>query len=687
MSFDSIGIENFRVFNGAYNFKLAPITLLIGANSSGKSSVLKAIFLLQNSFEDFRKNGERDIENPFAAFCKLKVNDQLNLSHFDNWLNDQQKGAGVITFAFPFHFKSVLEDFVFEISFVNDQTLRKGGRLSKVRIFEQITSREVVCISNGNVNVDVAYLWECVKRYNVDFLDRLSMFDREIEGKVIENFFDLNDWEVEEETGTYFGLEYRVDELIEYFLTCKDSDNNLDRSQQPSMADFINILSQDQKKDFSFLRSVFLTKKIFNNKKFIRSSFINELRFINHHDLPLLIYDWKFKADYPPSISKKNFQVIDEQKHQVEQLQRQDLDYLSDYLSTDFVSKAHDEHSLTEDLTEIFCQKLLLATNPMKSADQLRKMLGLSACNFRTYVERKNIAALEVNFPKLLSPREAEDYIKQNSLESNLNIFVEKIILESLQENLSTIVQDISQVIFIPPFRNAVPMRSFSVSDKQNYFSQVLKSLLESSKDRLESMTGFVGDVLQQMAIADTLNLSINKDGDAVGVILRKNGVERNLADYGHGVGQLIPTLLRIAFEYDRVQNAASRNVKDTFNTMIVLEEPETNLHPALQSKLADMLFLIVQKLGCKLLVETHSEYLIRRLQVLTIDNASELEPSDTQIYYFYPPDEVPEGESQVYSIEIEEDGSLTRNFGYGFFDESSRLTISLYQFNKSSKN
>ena len=45
----SIGIENFRVFDKMTTFDLAPITLLTGANNTGKSSLLKILKLLQEN--------------------------------------------------------------------------------------------------------------------------------------------------------------------------------------------------------------------------------------------------------------------------------------------------------------------------------------------------------------------------------------------------------------------------------------------------------------------------------------------------------------------------------------------------------------------------------------------------------------------------------------------------------------
>jgi hypothetical protein len=44
-------LENFRLFRDSGWFKLAPLTCLVGRNSSGKSSVLSAILLLKQSIE------------------------------------------------------------------------------------------------------------------------------------------------------------------------------------------------------------------------------------------------------------------------------------------------------------------------------------------------------------------------------------------------------------------------------------------------------------------------------------------------------------------------------------------------------------------------------------------------------------------------------------------------------------
>ena len=91
---------------------------------------------------------------------------------------------------------------------------------------------------------------------------------------------------------------------------------------------------------------------------------------------------------------------------------------------------------------------------------------------------------------------------------------------------------------------------------------------------------------------------------------------------------------------------------------------------------MADVFYEAAQEYHIQFIIETHSEYLIRKLQYLTAKK--KLKPEDTIIYYFNNPDKIPKGEKQVREIRIREDGMMDDDFGEGFFDESTRLTIDL---------
>ncbi|EDN68786.1 conserved hypothetical protein [Beggiatoa sp. PS] len=86
-------------------------------------------------------------------------------------------------------------------------------------------------------------------------------------------------------------------------------------------------------------------------------------------------------------------------------------------------------------------------------------------------------------------------------------------------------------------------------------------------------------------------------------------GIEVCLPDVGFGVSQILPVLVEC--------------LRTKPGETIILEQPEIHLHPSLQSKLADFL-ICMAKAGKKIIVETHSEHLIKRLYLRVAQEESD---------------------------------------------------------------
>jgi hypothetical protein len=197
----------------------------------------------------------------------------------------------------------------------------------------------------------------------------------------------------------------------------------------------------------------------------------------------------------------------------------------------------------------------------------------------------------------------------------------------------------------------------------------------------------FLKKWIKEFEIADDVNFEKIAGGIATQVIFTKNGDKYPLADLGYGVTQYLPLLLKIALQIttesssDRIR---TRLREKPLKKTIILEEPETNLHPKLQSRLADMIFDALQNFEIKFIIETHSEYFIRRLQILTAEKKANSE--EIALYYFYEPHKIPQGQKQVERINILPDGNLDNDFGSGFFDESTNMKFELLKLKTKKK-
>lgn len=183
-------------------------------------------------------------------------------------------------------------------------------------------------------------------------------------------------------------------------------------------------------------------------------------------------------------------------------------------------------------------------------------------------------------------------------------------------------------------------------------------------------------------------DLEVNRYENTISTVrLVSNNKKLALADLGFGYSQVIPIILKIHnFLPDTKNNIlkSSRyknHLKQVDFGFLILEEPEANLHPNLQSKLAELLVYIETVINIKFIIETHSEYFIRKLQYLTAKK--ELKTADSVIYYFNDDKYVSKTEPKVEEIFINGDGGLSDSFGLGFFDESTNLQFDLIRLQK----
>jgi predicted ATPase len=126
------------------------------------------------------------------------------------------------------------------------------------------------------------------------------------------------------------------------------------------------------------------------------------------------------------------------------------------------------------------------------------------------------------------------------------------------------------------------------------------------------------------------------------------------VTDVGFGVSQILPVLVLCYYA--------------PAHSTIILEQPEIHLHPSVQAGLADVIIDSVVNRQVQIVVESHSEHLLRRLQRRI---AEEKISADATALYFC---EMDQGESKISELKVDEFGNIS-NWPKGFFgDEMAEL-------------
>jgi predicted ATPase len=237
---------------------------------------------------------------------------------------------------------------------------------------------------------------------------------------------------------------------------------------------------------------------------------------------------------------------------------------------------------------------------------------------------------------------------------------------------LKRILKDFAEISDNVEYLEAVRANTKRIYTNDSQGTSFNELILEyRSREISEVSLKFTNKWLKKFEIADEIRFE-NIEGVATSIFLIKNEKKIALADLGYGITQFLPILLKIALE--EPINLISNDDLVIVKKIILLEEPETNLHPKLQSLIADFLFDAIKTFEIRFIIETHSEYIIRKMQILVAEK--KIRPHETLIYYFNEKNN--ENSSKVIKIEIQQNGALSKEFGDGFYDEATNLKIEL---------
>jgi len=269
----------------------------------------------------------------------------------------------------------------------------------------------------------------------------------------------------------------------------------------------------------------------------------------------------------------------------------------------------------------------------------------------------------DIQYPKIgfLGIPSLEEHLKKLELnvEEYLRITFQVFFFVTTQLFLSEIL---SKIKYINPLLHITEDRIYLKKDKRVInqiktiydFIEFMNSK-EATKEYQESLT----TLLANFGLADEFYI---KNTDSTKELrLKLNGVDNNIKDVGFGV-----SLQFLIFAQTILSESKGGEV-------LLIEQPEVHLHPRLQAKFIETLLKIGRH--NTYFIETHSEHIIRMLQVLVKKQKYDIKSKDVSIQYFRK-----DGANMVKSNhKIHPDtGKLQPKFPKGFYDVSYNLAFQL---------
>ena len=162
---------------------------------------------------------------------------------------------------------------------------------------------------------------------------------------------------------------------------------------------------------------------------------------------------------------------------------------------------------------------------------------------------------------------------------------------------------------------------------------------------------------LSEMGLIDSFEIKeIARGSSLYQARVQKNtgGPRTMLTDVGFGVSQVLPVLVLLHYVPE--------------GSIVLMEQPEIHLHPAAQSGLADVMLAVALHRRVQIVVESHSEHLLRRFQRRAAEG--DVPSSDLRLYFVSNAD----GEAKLNDLRLNEWGQIENWPDHFFGDEMGEI-------------
>lgn len=165
---------------------------------------------------------------------------------------------------------------------------------------------------------------------------------------------------------------------------------------------------------------------------------------------------------------------------------------------------------------------------------------------------------------------------------------------------------------------------------------------------------------LKDMRLIDSFTLkpiASNRKDYEVRIRKTARSSEVLITDVGFGVSQILPVLVLCYYVPE--------------GSTLILEQPEIHLHPSVQATLADVFIEVVKERRVQIILESHSEHLLHRLQRRMAEE--QITPEQVSLYFC----SLSETSAQIEELELDLFGNI-RNWPKDFFGDQTGDLIAM---------
>lgn len=539
-----IKFKNYKAFQEGY-LEIKPITILLGANSVGKSSIIQLFLMLQETAIAENYKSALKLHGGFFSLGEginlFRKKDSKNTLHFE------------IEFREPAINETIRHEF-FE------------------RFFDELINYCYFIFRNFRNNErDIKFFEEKFAR---DKTSKRNIRDIGLLGSGRGHITNISRED--------------VNELIE--RTSKILGGIKDK----------NIL-KEVTSSLHFFRESFVGQSLLNNKEelILTYDFLKKLQEIKQPDKVSLEYDFNYSEGIL-SIKKFKLNIGDTQ-----------------IVNVDFEKVSDNKSFITSGIIDF-------SKINNKHITELRK----------AFKNNKTVFSFVENY----------EFSEQNSSVVCFYFinFISQII-DKLEESFNT-----QKINYVSPLR-AHPKRYYFLDKaKANTFLDTLdgEAIAEILKED-SSLKNSVNSWFKKF----NLHIDVGPIKDIIHqIVVKQNSLDLDITDVGFGVSQVLPVIIQGFLSKER--------------SITLVEQPEIHLHPKMQADLADLFIDIAIRKNVKkgefvaskyLIIETHSEYLLKRLRRRISEN--KISADQVAIYYIEPQEETKS--ASIKKIDISSKGAF----------------------------